>query len=195
MRIVLFLATAFVGSALLPACQPSRDLPAGSSEEQSAYLPNTSPENVLRNLQTAHHLRDIAGYEALFDTTYALQIRRGDADTVSGTFDYDMDMRMTHELFADAESLSLVFSINESTPSELPEFPSEDGFRQIRVNGVVLDGTAVPTGQDSLRTFHVETRDSMLFVFKPDDPIGPRSWRIVRWQCTQPVDPAEPATD
>jgi hypothetical protein len=35
----------------------------------------------------------------------------------------------------------------------------------------------------------------MLFVFKPDDPIGPRSWRIVRWQCTQSVDPAVPAAE
>jgi hypothetical protein len=136
-----------------------------------AFVPPTTPENVLQNLEAAYAHRDILDYRAILAPDFAFIPANSQSVGFSVLARAD-DIRATEQMFERAERISLALEHDGWSWSEDPAFPAQEGY-------VVVEAAcrlSVYEGETSY-VFHVD-RDPVRFVLRGSGE--PPQWEIVR---------------
>jgi hypothetical protein len=187
-----FLALGFVAIGLLTGCPWSPKKTVTTPVTPSDYLPQTSPANVLQNLQTSYKNRNIDEYTKLFATDFTFVFNPLDPEVPDhpnppswGLVDeIEATKNMfTNELVTKIELTSYVLGVPEKADS-LYYGPRA---WKVQVNEANLQ-VATRTADGDLLTYLVQgTTEVFFFREEPTKPIeGRPTWYIFRWE-DQPI--------
>ncbi len=142
------------------------------------YLPPTTPENVLENLQTAYEEKDIDGYAACLDPDFVFVPSRS-SGMGSSTLDRAEDLQSTRRMFEAVDDIRITLTHGRSTSSTMEHpYAEEDGHRVIDVSNVwirIVDSDATQDGP----LVHEVNGDQARFVFRPIGGTSPIEYQIV----------------
>jgi hypothetical protein len=171
--------TPLAALALLLASACSDDEP--TRPHRPIYLQPTSPENVLKNLETAHRRLDINGYDAQFHEQFRFLVSPYDDIGVT-EFTKIEDHLSTEHMFSSADDVEIALANTGSVPSDTadPEYSAASGHRQIFVSSAFL---MIQTRemQGGEPVFLQVPGHPHTFIFRPDSTADPVTWSIVLW--------------
>jgi hypothetical protein len=144
------------------------------------YKEQTSPENVLWNLQVAYrrYRTDIAEYAKLLHPEFLFYFQPNDArDLGQDYWNRDVDSTQTGALF-DAQAVTRI-DINLTYGSAAPVSPGSDTLK-IRVNPTFLEVDELDEDQGVTITWRVSGDIQDMFFVQSDR--DPSIWEIVEWR-------------
>lgn len=147
---------------------------------QPLYLPNTSPENLVKNLQTSYRRREIDQYTKLLAPEFVFVFQPADAGQIpNGTWNRDADSLGTGALFRTPD----VSNIRIDLLFGAAEKPQETGFaedvRQIRIKTTFLEVNESASG------ITLQITDPQDFFFRPgrtENGEDPGTWFLLEWR-------------
>ncbi len=149
------------------------DLPPG-------YLPQTSPENVLQNLQVSYQRREIEEYVKLLDPVYIFKFQQADIppDLPREYWNRDEDSTMVAALFdnPDVVRISLDFGPFAAEDAGRLDEPQANRIRltHVRIEVELRDGTTLQAGSDLM--------DMYLGRGRAAAGTDSTKWYIFEWQ-------------
>ncbi len=186
------MAIALVAVSVLAGCPWSPEPDDGGGDPVSNYLPQTSPANVLANLQTAYSERKIEEYRKLFTEDFTFVFNPLDPEDPENPnpdqWGIADELEATKNMFED----ELVTKVElTSYTMQVPEVADSVSYGpdawKVRVDETNLQvATRLPDG-DVLTLVVQGTTE--VFYFREDDtkPVGGRpTWYIFRWE-DQPI--------
>lgn len=173
-RVLPMLPMLFLGS-LVFSVSCSEDNPTIVDEpppEPPPYPPRTSPAELLQGFERAYEERNLAEYQALFDT------QRFTMDSelfTDGFWDWDFERKATRNMFsiAGVDTVILNFRAGEARPLDVEgEVEVELGQLSLLVQDTVAGSFRLT---DRTLILHLREDSS-----DPDD-LGRPTWKITRW--------------
>jgi len=110
--------------------------------EGPEYVTPSTPQNVLRNFVTAHEALDIEGYSDALADDFQFRASPFDAGVEFTTLTREEDITSTTNMFNSVVRITMDLTYDESSPaapSDVSEYPAEDGYVMIVVQQVNLD--------------------------------------------------------
>ncbi len=153
----------------------------------SRYLPQTSPESVLDNLQTAYVQRDIAEYMKLLADDFRFYLDEGTRQRNSGLpvfWGRDQDSLATYLVFMspDVTDIRIDLSFGPARPAD--EFGHPDRvYIDVLDTFLEVDLRPAPGNSEGL-TLRIDAQHQRFFLRKgrtPDDTDS-KTWYIVEWR-------------
>jgi hypothetical protein len=136
---------------------------------------------VLKNLEAAHLLRDINGYDAQFHEQFRFLVSPFDDIGVT-EFTKIEDHLSTEHMFNNIDNVEIALANPGSVPSDSadPEYSAASGHRQIFVSSAFL---MIQTRemQGGEPVFLQVPGHPHMFIFRPDSTANPVTWSIVLW--------------
>jgi hypothetical protein len=149
----------------------------------------TSPENVLYNLQAAYKAKDITAYDSLLydaaaagDTTEGYTFRFAQGDNIEPTWGREEDLTATRALFGATRVEDITINLTHG-PSEWVNSPQYAGQKEILVTYVYLNVEDRDPDSGDLTEYRVDG-DQAYFRFKVQwvETDGDSLWRIIYWE-------------
>lgn len=145
----------------------------------SAYRPQTSPESVVHNLQTAYRERNIGEYARLLAPEFAFMFQPPDAERLGTDFwTRDPDSVGTGNLFSTSVVVSISIALTHGPAQPVGEVGFPAGAMKIRITGTQLE-----VQQADGTSFLVEDMQDMFFragnVSLGEDP---SEWFLIEWR-------------
>lgn len=158
----------------------------GCSEEKSTqpqpdppptYRAPTSEANVLENLQTAHRLKDIDGYDAAMHEEFMFVPNGADPDIDFVSFNRLEDHESTRNMFEVVEDIDMNLVFGDAVESDVSGYEGDE-YSKIEVTDVTLRvQTREGAAGDPL--IYLITGDVARFIFKRDDTPDPPTYTII----------------
>jgi hypothetical protein len=194
---ICFSAICLLAFGFLAGCPWSPGKNPVIPPQPSNYLPQTSPANVMANLQTAYGDRNIAEYRKLFtdDFTFVFNpLDPSDPDHPNpASWGLVDEMQATENMFKDELVTKIeLSSYSLGVPEPVDSLTYGPRAWKVRVDQANLQ-VATRTPENELLTLVVDgTTEMFFFREEPTKPVGGRpTWYIFRWE-DQPITSKSP---
>ena len=146
------------------------------------YLPRTSPENVIENLEASYRNRDLDGYVDQLDPEFVFAATDADVEVDFDQLSYDDEIATAENMFDNVDAITITLDHSGAAPSDRAEYPPEDGYLKLLVPSVRLDVLSRFRDEASGERITFRATGPALFIFAPDESTTPTEYRIVYQQ-------------
>ncbi len=170
---LILLIAGFAGGCIF---SPSTTDPVIESGE---YKEQTSPENVLNNLQVAYRRKESAPYAVLLRKDFIFRFQEVDQTEIGTEFwTRDQDSTGTHGLFNSPDISTIEIELTHGPATESDDLDLPDAMK-IRVSPTKLEVLRLP---DTTLLVDGDIQDFFFEKGDPDRGEDPELWYIVEWR-------------